>query len=246
MIFRHIVFSSLLIGLITGSIHGVFQQTQIAPLFRAAEQYEMSDGSISSPSHHSGNHTHAMPAGLSLLSPTTGHYLFALGSNILIAIAFTLILVSLMTLHNLKSSKPETDVVSGLGWGMAMMITVFVAPWMAGLQPNLPGTVTAALPGRQLLWLICITTTGAGLATLYYSTSWHKFIGPGLLLIPYYLIRSRSAEFTFVSTTPDAISELTSLTATVHLRTFTGMLVFYLLLGALSGYAVRKSGTAHA
>ena len=43
MTFRNIVFSSILVGIIVGSLYGLFQQFQINTIIYAAEAYEVSD-----------------------------------------------------------------------------------------------------------------------------------------------------------------------------------------------------------
>ena len=40
MIFRNIVYAAIFVGLVSGLIYGVFQQTQLTPIIYSAEKFE--------------------------------------------------------------------------------------------------------------------------------------------------------------------------------------------------------------
>ncbi|MGK0398062.1 MAG: putative cobalt transporter CbtA, partial [Gammaproteobacteria bacterium] len=98
MTFRNTVFSAVVVGIIVGSLYGLFQQYQINPIIYAAESFEVSD--IEAPanttdthndseaihSHDHGDGTGWSPA--NKLQRVTA----TLVANIMAAITFSLIL----------------------------------------------------------------------------------------------------------------------------------------------------------
>ena len=241
MIFRNIVFSSLIVGLIAGLVHGAFQQLQVSPIIFAAEEYEVTDGEetvaeqgVAARDHHNHDHT--------AWSPEQGaeRATYSMLSNVLVGMAFAMLLVPLMALHNFKSSKPKVDTIRGIGWGMAAMIVIFVAPAMLGLHPEVPGTVAAVLENRQLWWIYCALATAAGIALLYYGRVPLKLLGAALVALPHLTGAPHPTELTFANTAPEAVVALTALSAEFYTMTAIGMAIFFLTLGALSGYVTSR------
>ena len=239
MLFRHIIFSSLFTGIIAGLVYGLFQASQISPIIYAAEAFEVSQPATQSADHDAHNHSHDDED----WAPEDGieRKLYTMGSTILASISFAIILIALMCWHNLKSSKPKVTWLSGLGWGLALMLSFFVAPAMFGLHPEVPGTQAAQLEHRQIWWLFCVIATALGLVALYYLPMKFKPVGVVLIILPHLLgAPHSSSELTFANQDPAAIEALTALSKQFYSMTSIGMLLFCLCLGALSGFAVNR------
>jgi len=99
MTFRNIVFSAAVVGIIAGTLYGVFQQIQINPIIYAAEVYEVTGSSdaIALESHdHADGHSHNHEA----WAPEQGfeRMLSTLVANILVAMAFSILLISIISM----------------------------------------------------------------------------------------------------------------------------------------------------
>ena len=239
MIFRNIVFSALLIGLISGLIYGAFQQSQLTPIIYAAENYETNTLALKN-----NEHTHSsitQPA----WTPDNGaeRIFFTLLANVLTGISFALVMLSLMAVHDLKSSKPKVDALQGIGWGAVAMLAIFVAPASIGLQPEVPGTtVAAALENRQVWWLFAVVATVLGAAFLYYAPLKLKVVGLAIALLPQIAASSIHIQqpLRFETTDPVAVAALNELSQQFYSITAIGSTLFFLVLGASSGFAVKK------
>lgn len=238
MIFRNIVFSAIFAGIVSGLIYGLFQATQISPIIYAAEEFEVSEIAVDvADDGHDHSHDHENWSSEDGLE----RKFYTISSTILTGISFALILIALMYWHNLKSSKPKVTWLSGLGWGVALMLCFFVSPVMFGLHPEVPGTQAAELENRQIWWLFCVTATMAGLVILYYTPMKYKLAGLGLIVLPHVLGAPHiSSELTFTNQDPAAITALTQLSKQFYSMTSIGMFIFCLTLGALSGFAVNR------
>jgi cobalt transporter subunit CbtA len=236
MTFRNIVFSAVVVGIIAGSLYGIFQQIQINPIIYAAEAFEVtaSGDVVDSSSHgHADGHSHEAWA------PEQGfeRVLSTLGANILIAIAFSILLISFMSLHNLKSSKPGITWKTGIVWGIGLMLSVFAAPSLLGIHPEIPGTIAQSLEHRQIWWVSSATATAAGLLVLYYGKNPVKLGGLVLIVLPQLIGAPVTEKLGFANTDPAAVTALSKLSSQFIVMTSIGMLIFCLLLGALSGLA---------
>lgn len=241
MIFRNTVFSAVVVGIIAGSLYGLFQQLQINPIIYAAETYEVASveveaGSNEHSTQDSHSHDHGSDAGW---SPHDGseRILAALVANILTAITFSLFMISIMSLHNLKSSKPELNWKSGILWGVGLMLSIFVAPSLLGLHPEIPGTVSEALEQRQVWWVSSTIATALGLLLLYYGSAALKITGVVLLALPQILGAPTPQTHSYATTDPAAVEALNQLSGQFLTMTTIGMAIFCLLIGALCGFA---------
>lgn len=239
MIFRNIVFSALAVGLITGILYGVFQQARISPIIHAAERYEAVGPEAGHSHGEEGEAAHAHEP----WAPADGaqRTLFTIGANVLTGFAFAIFLISLMALHNQKSDKPPVNAVTGAGWGVAVLLAVFVAPAMFGLHPEVPGTEAAALEARQAWWLFSAIATGTGIAVLYYAPLKFKVTGAVLIVLPHVFGAPQpEGGLSFANTDPEAVAALTELSHRFFWMTAAGMVMFCLLLGVLSGFMTRR------
>jgi cobalt transporter subunit CbtA len=73
----------------------------------------------------------------------------------------------------------------GLLWGLAGFVAFQLAPAM-GLAPELPGTLAAEMPLRQIWWWMTLACTGTGLALLGYGRKWLAYgLAVALLAAPH-------------------------------------------------------------
>ncbi|OUS31216.1 hypothetical protein A9Q99_04255 [Gammaproteobacteria bacterium 45_16_T64] len=243
MAFRNILLSAIVVGIFSGLLYGLFQHFQISPIIYAAEVYEVADEEPAAAAPHGheggvGHHEHNEEA----WGPEDGaeRIGYTIGADIAIGIAFSIFLISLMALHNLKSNKPQVTPVSGAAWGIACMLVFFVAPAMFGLHPEVPGTEAAILENRQAWWLLCATLTAVGIAVLYYAPIKFKLGGILLAAAPHIIGAPMPKEHGFANPDPAAIEALSQLTTQFYTFTAVGMAIFFILLGALSGFAVQR------
>ena len=148
--FKGIVSAAALAGVISGFLLTVIQQIEIVPLIEAAEAREAANMALQ-PAHQ---HSEANQS----WTPHDGweRALATAASNIILAIAFALLLSSAMSLRRSSGWR------AGLVWGIAGYAVFFVAPAL-GLPPELPGTDAAPLSDRQLWWVGTASYTAAGL-----------------------------------------------------------------------------------
>lgn len=243
MIFRNIVFSAVLVGLIAGVLYSAFQQWQVNPIIYVAEEYEVVEtfvmaDDIAEPANQDDGHSHdheswSLEDGWQRLFST-------FVANSLIGIGFSLLLICVMSLHNLKSSKTKVNWKSGLLWGIAALIVVFIAPALFGLPPEIPGTVAEGLGHRQSWWIFTAACTAIGLGILYYAPAITKLVGVVFIAVPHIVGAPKPDVHTYLNTEPTAVAALGALTHQFVLMSSIGMTLFCLLLGTLSAYAASR------
>lgn len=247
MIFRNIIFSAVLVGLVSGLVYGVFQQTQLSPIIYAAEKFEVESAvTEEADTNHSQQHSHAHlnSASSNEWAPEDGaeRIFWTMLANVLTGISFALVMLSLMALHDLKSNKPEVDSLQGIAWGVAALFAIFVAPVLAGLHPEVPGSLSAGLELRQSLWLFSVLLTAIAIAVLYYMPVKFKALGIVIGAVPYLLASQvlSKAQTGFVNNDPVAVAQLSELSQQFLSMTAIGTAIFFILLGASSGFAVKR------
>ncbi len=224
---RSLLIGALLAGSITGVLFTVIQQFQVVPLILEAETYE-STGEMVAPGHDHGGHSHDHEAATD--NDGSQRLLFSLLANVLAGIGFSLIVAAAISFSG------QTGWRKGLLWGAAGFVVFFLAPSL-GLAPKLPGTSGASLLHQQLWWIATAAATAGGIAMLVFSPSllW-KGVGVLLLVIPHWVGAPMPAEA--YSVAPEALAERFVIASGLANASF------WLILGALSGYLLRKSGNA--
>ena len=237
----------LLTGFIAGILVTGAQMLRVTPLIFQAETYELGEVAV--------QHTH-VASGISHQHNLNGDSLdkhlqikdvhiqtststdpeqswgmertfYTLVSNIITAIAFSLMLVSVYLLRG----KP-VNYVSGLLWGAAGF-AVFSGSPALGLPPELPGMTAAALESRQIWWVGTVIATATGIGLLIESkTILLKFIAAVLIAVPH--IIGAPHPHVFESNIP---AELSAQFAVASLLT---SVFFWMVLGAVSGYFYQK------
>ena len=154
--FKRILVTALLAGLLAGLAISVIQEFTTTPIILHAEAFEGKEVEAA--------HKHAVLDGEEPWSPSEGleRTLFTALANVLTGIGFALIMVTGIAL----SGRP-VDGRIGVIWGIAGFAVISLAPAL-GLPPELPGTLAADLGARQGWWLFCAAATGAGLWMLVF------------------------------------------------------------------------------
>lgn len=247
-LFRSLVFTSVLVGLIVGTVVTLAQLLGTTPLILAAEVYETGGGAeshdagtvastahdhdaVAAPDHDAAATTDAHDHhNADAWAPADGieRTAYTLAANILTAIGFALVLNGLMQLSGRGS-----DWRSGLIWGLCGFVVVMLAPGF-GLHPELPGTPAAPLFERQVWWLGTALSTAAGLALLFFQRKpWSAALAIVLIALPH-VVGAPVAPEGEQALAPEAMSHRFVVIATLT------SLLFWALLGSLSGHLRRR------
>ncbi|MBW8300403.1 MAG: CbtA family protein [Hydrogenophaga sp.] len=246
-LFRSLVFTSVLVGLIVGTVVTLAQFLGTTPLILAAEVYETGETAVSPGPGAAAGAAHDHDAGIAhdhdaaaaeahdhhsadAWAPADGieRTAYTLAANILTAIGFALVLNGLMQI-----SGRHSDWRSGLIWGLCGFVVVMLAPGF-GLHPELPGTPAAPLFERQVWWVGTALSTAAGLALLFFQRKpWAAAMAIVLIAFPHVIGAPVPAEGE-QALAPEAMSHRFVVIATLT------SLLFWALLGSLSGHLRRR------
>jgi cobalt transporter subunit CbtA len=183
-VFRSIVFSAVLAGLIVGAVISVAQFLGTVPLIQQSEVYERK-AAIATAAHEHGSATHDQGKQHSHDSewePEEGFQrnAFTVAANILTAIGFALLLAGVYAIRGHAVTWRE-----GLAWGLAGFIVFTAAPGL-GLPPELPGMPVADLTARQTWWIATAAATAGGLYLLAFrATALAALLGLALIALPH-------------------------------------------------------------
>ena len=240
--FRKLVLSACLIGVVLGMAMTAMQSAGVTPLLLAAERHEVSATPHAAAVPHHG-HSHAGQAGHhhddSAWAPADGaeRLGYTAVSNTLAGIGFTALL--LVVMNQLRErGRLKMTVGHGLMMGGLCYLAVFVAPSL-GLPPEIPGAAAAALESRQLWWLATVVLAAAGLGLLVLARGWKRGLGLPLLLVPHAWVPVHQGP-RFSHPDPQAVAVLTELQHEFILASGLTNLAFWLLAGLLSILALRR------
>lgn len=223
--FRRIVFTAALAGLIAGLVLFAMQSLRVIPIIHEAETYEAKTRTTPPlPTHHppeSSDHVH----------PSSENYDLRRGAltalaNVITAIGFALLLTGAISLRG------STDFRRGLLWGLGGFAAFSAAPAL-GLPPELPGTIAAGLFDRQAWWLGTAAATAIGLALIAFApgASW-KIPGALLIALPHLIGAPQPESHTALA--PEALQRQFVVAALATSG------IFWLLLGGLCGYLFQR------
>ena len=233
-VFRNVVFVAALAGFIAGILMAAMQAYSTVPLILQAETFENGGGH-----HHDGasdhNHDAAVPVDHSHevataddeegWAPADGfeRFFYTSMANIVTAIGFGLVLVVASEFFGGIDGWRR-----GLLWGLAGFAIFTLAPGL-GLPPELPGMPAADLTARQVWWIGTVVATAAGLALIAFRKSLpFALIGVALIVVPH------------VIGAPQPESHDSPVPADLHHAFVVAVtitnLIFWVVLGALSGY----------
>jgi cobalt transporter subunit CbtA len=178
-VFRSIVFSAALAGLIVGAVISVAQFFGTVPLIQQSEVYERKAAAEAPPAAHDHDKAHSHD---SEWEPEDGlqRNSFTVAANILTAIGFALLLTGTYAIRGRPVTWRE-----GLLWGLAGFVVFTAAPGL-GLPPELPGMAVAELTARQTWWIATAVATAGGLFLLAFRpAAWAAVLGVGLIALPH-------------------------------------------------------------
>lgn len=235
-LFRQILFTAAIAGFIGGVLLTLLQNigsVGVVPLILEAEIYEnaaepaavTSEATTAADGHE---HEHGAEA----WAPEDGaeRLLYTLLTNTLMAFGFALMLGAGFALAGGANAK------RGLLWGLAGFASFMLAPSL-GLPPEVPGTEAAPLADRQLWWWATVLATGGGIALLVYGRRIPFYVLAVALIVAPHLIGAPQPEV-HGGLAPE------SLAREFILVVMATMLVFWLALGALSGFFYKRFSAA--
>ena len=252
MIFRQIVFYALLAGALSGLVLTIAQALQVVPIIHSAEVFEAEAASVPA-IEHAGQ----MGSSLDLAhqhsanewAPDNGieRTAYTLLSNVLTAFGFALAMLAVMVASTSlkRNGEARFDWRSGLVWGAAGYLVFWLSPAL-GLPPEIPLAATADLEARQIWWLFAVVSTAAGLAGLAFGKSPWRWAAPFLILVPHLVGAPHAPGAMFAEQSPQAAVQLEQLAQQFIAATAIANLVFWLVLGLVSAWAVRRIVTASA
>ena len=223
--FRRIVLSAFLAGMVAGVLLTGIQQLQVAPIIAEAEAHEAAEPGVEAHAHADGlRHEH----GHDHWSPADGfERMFWTGvANVGMAVGFALLLVAAFSLRDDVSWR------QGVLWGLGGYAAFFALPAL-GLAPELPGTEAAALGDRQAWWLVTVTLSAIGVALLGLARGWPwKAVAAVLIAMPHLIGAPH----------PDTHNTLApaELVRTFIVATAIANAVFWVVLGASSAVVFKK------
>jgi len=255
MLFRRLVFAALLVGAISGLFLSAVQRWQVIPIIDAAERFEETRSAAGGHSHagETPAHEHA-PAGetghvhpADAWAPSEGveRIGFTILSNVLTAVGFALLMLAIMSASLRRASAgPKTgprrlDWRHGLLWGLAGYAVFFVAPTL-GLPPEIPGAEAAILESRQSWWVLTVACTSLALAGAAFGKSPWRWAFLALIAVPYLIGAPQLSGSPFSDYPPEAAAQLDELARRFLWATALANGLFWLVLGAVSGWAARR------
>lgn len=264
MLFRRIVLSALLIGALSGLLLSGVQRWQVIPIIGAAEGYEQARTPAMAEPQREAAHTHAdQHAGHShagAVHEHAGHQHeagawepadgaerigYTVLSNVLSAAGFALLLLAAMAAALKYGARSERRVATrldwryGLLWGLGGYAVFFVAPTL-GVPPEIPGADAAAFESRQLWWTLTVLSTAAGLAMLAFGRSPWRWIGLVLLAVPHVMGAPHLGTSPFATYPANVAGQMSVLARDFVWATALANAVFWLVLGALSGWTAKR------
>ncbi len=232
-VFRSIVFSAAVAGLIVGVVISVAQFFGTVPLIQQSEVYERKAvaGTPSAGHDHASaaNDQNKAHAHESEWEPREGLQRNALtvAANILTAIGFALLLTGVYAIRGRQVTWRE-----GLLWGLAGFVVFTAAPGL-GLPPELPGMPVAELTARQTWWIATAAVTAGGLCLLVFRpAAWAAVLGLALIALPHLIGAPLAPESH--SEVPAALSHRFIVVVTLT------SLLFWALLGVATSMAFER------
>jgi cobalt transporter subunit CbtA len=228
--FRNIVLLAAIVGVIAGIGMTVAQQLTTVPLILKAEVFEQAEEAKAPPAHNhesesaaADEHEHGGWAPQDGFERTA----FTLAANVITGIGFALLLIAVSELAG-----GIVDWRQGVFWGLAAFAVFTLAPGL-GLQPELPAMPAAELGPRQLWWVTTAISTAGGIALLVYGRSVFAVVAAAVLLVGPHIVGA-----------PQPVSNESPIPENLHhsfvVAVVMTTLVFWMLLGGLTGYFRRR------
>ncbi|MGP4843135.1 CbtA family protein [Marinobacter sp. 1Y8] len=268
--FRSLIFSACLIGVVLGLTLTAIQSLGVTPILLSAEQFEVAEqpaadhhAAETAESHHHDHgaqsaHHHDEPAAPghheTVAAPEAGGHHHdenawspADGTERMLFTALSNVLAGigfsaiLLVLMNVLRERGYLKPTPLTG--LTFGVVGFLAIFVApsiGLPPEIPGMTAAALESRQYWWLFTVVAAAVGLGLLFLASRWRKLFGLPFLVVPYLWIPAHPAGPRFANTDPAAVSALTELHQQFIWASGLSNLAFWLLAGILCALAVKR------
>lgn len=244
MIFRQIVFYSLLVGGLAGLVLTVVQQFQVIPIIQQAETFENPAAAVAIDmhlAHHDhGGHMHSHDD--EEWTPADGleRSMFTLLSNVLTAVGFGLfMLVGMLVFRGLGHHQNVSyGWRHGVIWGAAGFVIFWLAPAI-GLPPEIPMAEAAPLEARQFWWLMTVVCTAGGIVGIAFSKSSYRWTSLVLPLMPHVFGAPHPEGAMFASQSPEVAAALELLAGQFVYATALANAVFWLVLGVVSAWSAK-------
>jgi len=249
MLFRRIVLSALLIGALSGLLLSGVQRWQVIPIIETAEVYERArapstaepirEAAQAHADHSHAGHSHDAGA----WEPAAGseRLAYTVLSNVLGAAGFALALLAAMAAASKYGTgrAARLDWRYGLLWGLAGYTVFFLAPTL-GLPPEIPGAAAAAFESRQLWWTVTVLGSAVGLTLVVFGRSPWRWAGLVFLAAPHVVGAPHLATGPFADYPLGAAERMSALARDFVWATAIANAVFWLALGAMSGWTVKR------
>lgn len=252
MMFRRIVLLALLIGLVAGVGVSLLQRWLTIPIILAAEVYERKGDHPSPAALADAKAMAPDPGDAHATAPDDKHMVeawapadgtertsFTTLADALTAMGFALVLLAAMGIALHYGVALKLDWHSGLAWGIAGYVVLFVAPAL-GLPPEIPGGIVAPLDARQLWWVLAVGCAAGALAGAFFGRSPWRWMALALFAVPYLVGPPALPAHPFAEHAPADAVALEQLSHRFVWATAFTNLCLWLMLGCASGWAARR------
>ncbi|HLJ42857.1 MAG TPA: CbtA family protein [Candidatus Binataceae bacterium] len=227
------LFCAVVAGVLAGIILFALQHWTTLPLINQAERYEKTE-TAAHPAMQANDAPEVGRAGEQEVGPKVAQTdvvsaaytraAYTAVGDVLVATGFGMLLAAMHALSG------KFGLVRGIVWGLAGFATFHLGPALV-VPPLLPALDGAPLHLRQSAWLVAAISTGLGLAIFAFGSRGAKLAGVVALCLPVVLFR-----YLFPFPGAQAPSEALSVLEDLFIvRTLGDNLIFWLVLGAISG-----------
>ncbi|MGZ6227361.1 MAG: CbtA family protein [Candidatus Binataceae bacterium] len=219
MLYRTL-YCAVVAGVLAGIILFALQHWTTLPLIHQAERYEKTETAA----HPAPQASDAPEDGPEVGQVDVVRAAYTTVGDVLVAAGFGMLLTAMYALSG------KFGLVRGILWGLAGFATFHLGPALV-VPPLLPALDAAPLHLRQSAWLVAAISTGLGLAIFAFGPRDAKLAGVVALCLPIVLFR-------YLFPLPGAQAPSEALSLLEHLfivRTLGDNLIFWLVLGAISG-----------
>lgn len=249
MIFPRLIWSSLAVALLVGTVQTGVQRWQAAPIILAAEVYEdqKAEAPAPAPAQAAAAHTHADGAvhehgTAKAWEPANGAERIAWTwvANLLHAFSMALLVFAVMGVWRYQrgtglAALPLAGLVAAAGW-----LSFHLWP-MLGLPAEVPGMDAAPLHARQLWWALAVGSAVAACALIGFARGkWRWPAAAVLLALPFAIGAPHLQGDPLAGFSPEARAALEQLVQQFVWATTWVALSFWLSMGLACGLAFQR------
>jgi cobalt transporter subunit CbtA len=252
MVFSRLVWSSLAVALVVGTLQTGVQRWQAAPLILAAEVYEEQKAEAPAPvapaAHvhaeaHAHEHEHEHEHGTAKeWEPENGaeRIGWTWVANILHAFSMALLVFAVMGVAVAKRGAAVGSLALA-GWvAAAGFVSLHLWPSL-GLHAEVPGMEAAPLHARQLWWVLAAASAAGACAVAGFArASWRWLVAAALLALPFVVGAPQLQGDALAGFGPDARVALEQLGAQFIWATTWVALSFWASMGLVGGLAFQR------